>query len=166
MFSFLKRLTRKRRDLDYRGVSTSVNWLKLGYMARTRKPGALEILQDMIETHFPKQFRVARYRAKKKFKEWFPTMPEHMDVFVYFDYTMAHRRFRPNIKTKTNPKTGKKIKFRWSKRSLPKSVSPFWTGAAHTKTGKFPGDGSGDVKITGDVIVWSVRLGKNLGNIR
>lgn len=53
----------RRRDQDYRGQKPPADFAKLVYMVRRGKPGALEVLQDVIETWFPKQYRQAKEDA-------------------------------------------------------------------------------------------------------
>lgn len=54
---------RRRRDQDYRGTRTTVDWPRLVYMVRLGKPGTLEVLQDAIEEYFPHQFDDAKQHA-------------------------------------------------------------------------------------------------------
>lgn len=56
----------RRRDKDYRGQETTVDWSKLVHHVRTRKPGALEVLQDAINIYFPQQFEAAKREANRR----------------------------------------------------------------------------------------------------
>jgi len=82
------------RDADYRGQSSSVDWTKLVHMSRMGKPGALEVLQDVIEIYFPKQFKRAQAMARHDAKE------SGREIYVLFSGRIARRRFlaRPSLK--------------------------------------------------------------------
>lgn len=78
-----------RRDQDYRGTHTTVDWSRLVHMVRQGKPGALEVLQDAIEYYFPEQFAEARQTAETHAR-W--TREEWL---VGFNSRRARRRFLP-----------------------------------------------------------------------
>jgi hypothetical protein len=84
------KITRRRRDKDYRGTRTSVDWSKLVHQVRRKKPGSLEVLQDAINTYFPQQFDDAKQDARRASR-----MNRGMTVLVGFDGRIARLRFKP-----------------------------------------------------------------------
>ena len=80
---------KRRRDQDYRGTRTTVDWTRLVHMARLGKPGAVEVLQDAIQQYFPRQLEReidhAESMARSRRKEY---------VIVFNPY-VARARFRP-----------------------------------------------------------------------
>lgn len=141
----------RRRDEDYRGRPTSVDWSKLAYMARRRQAGALEVLQDAIETYFPKQFKRAQAEARQaKRRRWtFAREPRHPEeVFVVFDSRTARRRFESKPTTRRRP---------FSHLKHPRAA-PFFTLLHSDLSSKEP--------MTPSVVVWSTETGKNVGDAR
>ena len=60
-----RRGRRSRRDKDYRGTRTTVDWTRFVHMARLGKPGAVEVLQDAIQQYFPLQLEDEIYHAER-----------------------------------------------------------------------------------------------------
>lgn len=89
---------RRSRDADYRGVKSTVDWSKLVHMTQMRKEGALEVLQDAIETWFPKQFKRAQTNALARLKY---VRAKGAVIYVVFNGRTARRRFElPRKRTK------------------------------------------------------------------
>jgi hypothetical protein len=95
---------KRRRDQDYRGQKTTVDWSRLVYMARRNRPGAMEVLQDAVLTYFPKQFGKAQVEARRRSKRIKNQTPRHLqgtreeetwkqNVYVLFKPRIARRRF-------------------------------------------------------------------------
>jgi hypothetical protein len=80
-----RRPPRPRRDEDYRGQKRPVDFSKFVYEVRRGKPGALEVLQDALNTYFPKQFQKAQEEAT-------PSSKQHPNV-VLFNARVARYRF-------------------------------------------------------------------------
>lgn len=91
----------RRRDEDYRGRTPPADFSRFVYDVRRGRPGALEVLQDVIEEWFPKQFEEARedaFARQQRSKATATPSPRSgrrvgVDFVVLFDGRAARRRF-------------------------------------------------------------------------
>ncbi len=81
-----RRPRRPRRDLDYRGQKPPADFSRFVYEVRRGKPGSLEVLQDLLETYFPKQFQAAKDEAVSLHNSNIP-------MVVTFNSRLARQRF-------------------------------------------------------------------------
>lgn len=131
-----KKRAKLGRDLDYRGQKPPADFSRFVYEVRRGKPGALEVLQDVIETYFPKQFADAKYEAK-----YYLGGKKGIEFVVLFNGRTARQRFMS-----------------WEEaRSLTKSTSPFYNrnAAQLVRNGYLP---------KYEAIVWSTRTGNRISN--
>ena len=144
-----------QRDKDYRGQFTTVDWSRLMYLARRRRPGALEVLQDAIETYFPRQFKAAKDRARRKSKGYkskgYGTSKVYppQEFYVLFDSSIARRRFRP--------KALKRKRYKGRNQSSIVNRSPVFEQPA-----KFYPHSPSTSEFGTDVVVWSTKSGNNV----
>jgi hypothetical protein len=89
-----------RQDKDYRGQKRPADFSRFVYEVRRGKPGALEVLQDVIEETFPKQFQAAKEeatddsdRVRRNSRVTGPTRED--EYVVLFDGRIARQRFMP-----------------------------------------------------------------------
>jgi len=148
-------VTRQRRDADYRGQKTSVEWSKLVYQARRGRPGALEVLQDAIFMYFPKQFGRAQAEARRR-------------VYVTFSGRTARRRFELSRKRNVRlawsayPASAHKVKPRLLANLPNPRSSPFrvMTQFRYEEDKTFP------EFIAENAIVWSTKHGLRVEGVR
>ena len=76
------------RDKDYRGQRAPIDFARAVHQVRMGRPGALEVLQDVLLMYFPRQLaesiEVARHHANVTDDVW----------LVGFDARRARNRFR------------------------------------------------------------------------
>lgn len=154
------------RDVDYRGKSTTVDWSKLAYLARRKKPGALEVLQDAIELYFPKQFKKAQAEARRESKDL-----RGEEVYVNFDGRVARRRFEPRKTHKrTVWTTGARGTHAKTQRAYVTLKHPMATPFSIMTRGEYL-EYENETRLGHrpppvDTIVWSTVAGKNIGSVR
>lgn len=145
------------RDQDYRGQPSPVNWSRLVYLAQRRKPGALEVLQDAIEIYFPKQFKAEQAKARRYARQG------GGEVYLVLSGRTARRRFEPAGKRR-----------RGGTRALlrhPRAI-PFFGLSRKDYLDDYYGPGGGPRRHmkaqfqASNVIVWSTRTGKDIGDVR
>jgi len=129
----------RRRDKDYRGQSPPADFSKFVYQVRRGKPGALEVLQDVIEETFPKQFKEAREDALARYersKTYERGRRIGVDYVVLFDGRLARRRFSreqdPRSSLASSPFHLRSARWLVRQGSLPEYTAIVWW----TRTGK------------------------------
>lgn len=174
------------RDKDYRGKPSSVDWGKLGYAARMRRPGALEVLQDAIMTWFPQQFKKAQTKARwykkredQRIARWRRAAEldntdtftgrlrrqnakrKPQEWFVSFNWRIARRRFEPRriLKQRGSPRKAGGVRQKRVTLTNPRQV-PFSVMANEEfrYASKDP--------LFHSVAVWGTQGGLNIGNVR
>lgn len=140
-----------QRDKDYRGTPSTVDWSRLAYMVRRRRPGALEVLQDAIETYFPKQFKRAQANAKLQMRRYvtrFRVDLKDLDWYVQFQPRIARLRFK--VKKKVRP-------LRWK-------IFPRPARLRHSRQTPFY-ETEGPWFAPSNLTVWSVKKGKKIQDL-
>lgn len=94
-----------RRDADYRGRGALVDWGRLVHNVRTRKTGALEVLQDAINEYFPRQFRSAQAEAQRRAGRSLIYDAAPTAFWVGFDARRARQRFLPRTNMNATDET-------------------------------------------------------------
>jgi len=85
------------RDKDYRGQRPPADFHRFIYEVRRGKAGALEVLQDVLEETFPRQFREAREEAvtSAKTQKARAGLQVEKEWVVLLDGRVIRQRFRP-----------------------------------------------------------------------